>query len=103
MKHEDISLEEQIFKWEEWEDLGDGNLFFNDVELVVDIGSFKKGHQFDFAVFLIDSSIIEFLNEKTDLGDGDMYGHIKTISMGKYFCKLILEPYEKIVVEPVEE
>lgn len=93
-KYEDIGLEQQIFLWEDWGDYGDGNLFFYDVELIVDVAPYKKGQKFNGAAFIIDNSTVEFFNDI----DGE-----EPASMGKYFCRLVLEPYEKVVMEPVEE
>lgn len=62
-KKERVGLENQIFVWEGWDDNGPMMPQFYNVELVVPVGEFPKGHKFPVAFFNGDESTISFMDE----------------------------------------
>ena len=52
------SIEGQIFSYDTWSDLGDGNLEFIDVTLTVPVGEFSVGSKFPAAFLGTGGSII---------------------------------------------
>lgn len=57
------SLENQLFCWESWDEMGVACLQFYDVELVVSIGEFPVGHKFASAFMDNEHSIVAFYDE----------------------------------------
>jgi hypothetical protein len=61
---DDMTIERQIFDWEEWDNVDEGVLRFYDVQLKVPVGEFMPGDEFDTAVVdLQNSKLVLYLNE----------------------------------------
>lgn len=54
------SLENQLFAWQGWDEMGVSCLQFYDVELIVPIGEFPVGHKFSSAFMDNEKSIVCF-------------------------------------------
>lgn len=64
------ALEEQIFEWEQWGEVGEpGSLQFADVTLKVDVGEFKAGTKFAAAFWSGSTGTVAFrtADEKTHI------------------------------------
>jgi len=59
-------LEQQIFTWENWQDMGPSNLQFMDVELIAPVGDFPVGTKFPAAFFLGEASLLVLIDDKEE-------------------------------------
>ena len=57
------SLENQIFVWDGWDDIGTIIFLYYNVELIVPVGEFPVGHKFPSAVFNGEESFVSFMDE----------------------------------------
>ena len=59
----DISLEQQLFSWSEWDNTDVNNFMFYDIVLKVPIGDFPVGTKFVSAYFSNEQSFVQFTDE----------------------------------------
>ena len=60
-----MGIENQLFTWESWDEVGTMSLQFCDVQLKVQIGDFPIGTKFDCAVFDSESEVLQLFDDKT--------------------------------------
>lgn len=56
-------MEEELFSWEEWEDIDSGVTQYHNIILKVSVGKFPVGTKFDYAMIHIPNGQINFGNQ----------------------------------------